>query len=656
MKDDTSERRRAGSRRTGRRSGRKSSAVVWTVIAFLAGGGLMVAVLQSGKFGSRRASTARQTTSMEPTAPRPGSGSGEVAELRTRRLKQLLDEAEQFAKTPGSDAQEAIKKFRRLEVEGKGTEFASKAAARRESLEKDFKAEKALRDLAATVRGHVAQAELREALGALTDFAQGLDVTAAAEGSQTREVLTELRKSVEEEAAALFEKRTAEANALAEAGEYEKARALFEPFRELEITDIQTSLGEMLEGLNQQEQQAKEEAALARLERYEARFEGVARLVKLHRYDGALKQLGTLAEDPEHQGLEDRMGQDQSDIACAKEVYDAASVALASSIGQTITVKKVRGKLVKAADGSVVLSSGGAEFTLPFSDLPAKDIADLAAGAMAKIGGRGHLRLAVFWFFQDDVSQARKHLDKARAARMDVSPYEARLDAILVITSSPSGASVQLTPVPEGGDGKVVSPARVTVAKNTVYTLRATRTGCRPAASRVRTRGGGEYPVALRLAKLPGKDAGSEEPVSKLEALRQKLKNLPAAYKKRVRTYRGHAYLYVPDKTNWGNADTQCRRWGGHLVSISSKSENAFVFQIAEKGWAWIGMNDLRLEGTWVWANGERVGYTNWMVNEPNNSYGTEDYAAIGNDGQWNDLPFNAWTSNPGLAYVCEWE
>ena len=46
---------------------------------------------------------------------------------------------------------------------------------------------------------------------------------------------------------------------------------------------------------------------------------------------------------------------------------------------------------------------------------------------------------------------------------------------------------------------------------------------------------------------------------------------------------------------------------------------------------------DLDVEGTFEWANGEAVVYTNWNTGEPNNSGSGEDYVELLTNGYWND-------------------
>ena len=70
---------------------------------------------------------------------------------------------------------------------------------------------------------------------------------------------------------------------------------------------------------------------------------------------------------------------------------------------------------------------------------------------------------------------------------------------------------------------------------------------------------------------------------------------------------------------------------------------------------AFIGASDAAQEGVWRWVTGPETGtnfwngaangsavtgqYANWATGEPNNSGGSENYAVIGGDGKWVDVP-----------------
>ncbi len=118
----------------------------------------------------------------------------------------------------------------------------------------------------------------------------------------------------------------------------------------------------------------------------------------------------------------------------------------------------------------------------------------------------------------------------------------------------------------------------------------------------------------------------------------------------------GHFYEGVLDaQISWTEANDAATASGGHLVTITSALENQWVFEnILNDGDLWLSdfgpwMGAFQMPGTpepdggWQWVTGEAFGYTNWRIDEPNNSGGfEEDFAHfIGIDQQpgpfWND-------------------
>jgi hypothetical protein len=104
-----------------------------------------------------------------------------------------------------------------------------------------------------------------------------------------------------------------------------------------------------------------------------------------------------------------------------------------------------------------------------------------------------------------------------------------------------------------------------------------------------------------------------------------------------------HAYLFVHSPLiSWVQADDAARSLGGHLVTVTSAEENAFVFELLKREldaayydpsgdaslglWfgPWLGAvrdaqsTDWRLG--WAWTTGEPFAYTAWSVGEPNSA------------------------------------
>ncbi len=102
----------------------------------------------------------------------------------------------------------------------------------------------------------------------------------------------------------------------------------------------------------------------------------------------------------------------------------------------------------------------------------------------------------------------------------------------------------------------------------------------------------------------------------------------------------GHAYLVVtsPTEVSWPQANADAAVLGGHLATITSAQENAFVFSLvlarpdAFRGnyGPWLGgiqkADGIEPDGSWGWVTGEPWGFTAWLPGEPNESNPGEDF------------------------------
>ncbi|OWF35355.1 Collectin-12 [Mizuhopecten yessoensis] len=95
--------------------------------------------------------------------------------------------------------------------------------------------------------------------------------------------------------------------------------------------------------------------------------------------------------------------------------------------------------------------------------------------------------------------------------------------------------------------------------------------------------------------------------------------------------FRKHCYYFSKsnEKQSWFQASFTCAAAGGALVSFNSPSELWWVKRYARRlrrGDFWLGGNDIRQEGKWVWnpTNGFPVNRdcTDWARGEPNSYRG----------------------------------
>ena len=79
----------------------------------------------------------------------------------------------------------------------------------------------------------------------------------------------------------------------------------------------------------------------------------------------------------------------------------------------------------------------------------------------------------------------------------------------------------------------------------------------------------------------------------------------------------------------------------GHLATLTSAEENAFIRDTFEANRYWLGgyqTNKLvEPSGNWSWVTGEEWLYTNWNPGEPNDWSDDEQHLHLFDDGTWND-------------------
>ena len=101
-------------------------------------------------------------------------------------------------------------------------------------------------------------------------------------------------------------------------------------------------------------------------------------------------------------------------------------------------------------------------------------------------------------------------------------------------------------------------------------------------------------------------------------------------------------YEFYNSNYNWDTAKQYAESKGGHLLTITSAEEQAFIENENSVGNIWLGASDAEQEGVWKWITGESFNYSKWASGEPNDYYNGEDYLSLvsySNDKNlfWND-------------------
>ncbi|XP_039174600.1 C-type lectin lectoxin-Lei1-like isoform X4 [Crotalus tigris] len=155
-----------------------------------------------------------------------------------------------------------------------------------------------------------------------------------------------------------------------------------------------------------------------------------------------------------------------------------------------------------------------------------------------------------------------------------------------------------------------------------------------------------------------------------------------------------HCYRVFKQRMTWADAERSCSRKaeGGHLASIQSLAESAYVAQLASSpprlSNVWIGLSGSRKDTfpflsvprsefvetsrdrapsslgnvasqpfqkpTWQWSDGSPFGYQSWKRRQPDNLFGIEycvELSLFSGYLQWNDQRCGSWR-----YFVCKFQ
>ncbi|XP_056442111.1 CD209 antigen-like protein E [Gadus chalcogrammus] len=114
------------------------------------------------------------------------------------------------------------------------------------------------------------------------------------------------------------------------------------------------------------------------------------------------------------------------------------------------------------------------------------------------------------------------------------------------------------------------------------------------------------------------------------------------------------SYYVSRVRGSWNTGRTDCLERGAQLVIVNDKEELAIVTRLArDPTAAWIGMTDLRKEGSWRWLDGTLVTLDRpyWAPGQPDNA-GGEDCGEIHTLANFSG--FNDYDCSIRLRWICE--
>ncbi|XP_059842844.1 alpha-N-acetylgalactosamine-specific lectin-like isoform X2 [Hypanus sabinus] len=120
-------------------------------------------------------------------------------------------------------------------------------------------------------------------------------------------------------------------------------------------------------------------------------------------------------------------------------------------------------------------------------------------------------------------------------------------------------------------------------------------------------------------------------------------------------------YRFFSEEKTWEAAEDFCdqKSYYGQLASVNSDEHNAFISEVVaavekNKPWAWIGLNDICMEGNFTWIDGTDYTYKDWDRGQPDD-HDNEDcvhiHHGVNSPSKWNDYP-----CDEKLGFVCAYK
>jgi opacity protein-like surface antigen len=129
----------------------------------------------------------------------------------------------------------------------------------------------------------------------------------------------------------------------------------------------------------------------------------------------------------------------------------------------------------------------------------------------------------------------------------------------------------------------------------------------------------------------------------------------------------GHWYGAVMEGRDWNAAESNARSIGGHLVTITSMQENAFLVSLGLP-WTpslnliayWTGGRRPAAGQPFAWISGEPWDYSNFDASERNGCCGTDVRFVVfrthpGSEGRWDDTSVNGNMDQYPQRSIVEW-
>ncbi len=115
--------------------------------------------------------------------------------------------------------------------------------------------------------------------------------------------------------------------------------------------------------------------------------------------------------------------------------------------------------------------------------------------------------------------------------------------------------------------------------------------------------------------------------------------------------FNGKWYYVYLEKGTWRRAQEKCRKLGGNLACVHDGKTQDFIRTLSKGLDLWLGATDEKVEGLWMWVDGQEMTYKAWFRGGPEGGR-KSDYLLIGWGGRgWADRREDFGC----VGFICEW-
>ena len=454
----------------------------------------------------------------EPSAP----------SAQTEPAAQMLTYAESYANEHPEEYAKVVERFREVERNCKGTVEAMKAKDTAEAWQRKWEevAEAEFEKRRAAAAGALKAWKFQDAETVWEAFPEGLRAASIApkveaELARIQEARRGMAKALEDEAKPLLARKAEELSA-------EEARAVSGLLERAEKAPegLPEEAAQAIEALAEKLRTCLEDYEAAATLRAQEAFWGFWAKYESHMKRKAFDEALKLCESPlvvhpfrgAPEGEDDPLKRGttnavlKADAQLVKSLFSKAEENLPTLVGKTILVAGNTMRVKEVKDGKLQLSGAGAEMAWDADRLDTGTLLQLGLAGIE--GAKPQARAkALHAFYYGKSSDAVEALKEAAEAGADVSFYQSRMVPVLVVTTTPSGATVevgkmvdgewQMVDLPAGkaGEKTRTTPLRLEVEKNTTHRVEIAKDGYQPVTEEVKIGEAGEFRVSARLKK-----------------------------------------------------------------------------------------------------------------------------------------------------------